>query len=196
MPPSREQLRDLGWSHLGNVHPRTYKCPYCEQVVSADKGYQAGQAARGIWICPDCKGPSIFLSDGTRIPDVAPGPTVPGLPDDLALAYREARDSYAAGAYTGAVMLCRKMLMHVAVDKGDAAGKSFADYVTFLVDNGHVPADSKKAVDFVRTLGNTANHQIPHMTREDAEKLVNFTGMLLLFAYAFPNFMQENPPGP
>ena len=90
-------------------------------------------------------------------------------------------------------MLCRKLLMHVAVDKGDKAGESFAHYVDYLVDKGFVPPDSKTAVDFVRTKGNDANHEIPHMTRDDAEKLVNFTGMLLLFAYAFPNFMQETP---
>src|SRR4051812_1075244 len=141
MAPSQDQLRNITWNHVGNMHERVYECAYCEKEVSSHEGWSSKYPQAGIWLCPRCKGPTFFFLDVFRLPDIRPGPSVPGLPNDLERAYREARDSVVAGAYTGAVMLCRKMLMHVAVDKGDESGKNFAAYVDYLVRNGHVPAD-------------------------------------------------------
>jgi hypothetical protein len=37
------------------------------------------------------------------------------------------------------VLLCRKMLMNVAVHEGAAEGLKFIEYVTYLSDHGYVP---------------------------------------------------------
>lgn len=38
----------------------------------------------------------------------------------VGLAWDEARRAHAAAAYTAAEIMCRKILMHIAVDKADA----------------------------------------------------------------------------
>jgi hypothetical protein len=100
--------------------------------------------------------------------------------------YEEARKTTGAGAYTAAVLCCRKLLMHIAVSKGAKAGDSFASYVQFLGDNNYIPPDAKDWVDHIRKKGNEANHEIAIMSREDAEELLAFCEMLLKVIFEFP----------
>jgi hypothetical protein len=87
---------------------------------------------------------------------------------------------------TGAVLLCRKILMNVAVSKGAAEGEQFIKYVEYLDAKGYVPPDGKKWVDHIRQKGNEATHEIKRMWQYDGEKLITFTEMLLRFVYEFP----------
>jgi hypothetical protein len=41
-------------------------------------------------------------------------------------------------------------------------------------------------VDYIRTKGNEANHEITIMSDEDAKDLITFSEMLLKFVYEFP----------
>lgn len=83
-------------------------------------------------------------------------------------------------------MCSRKLLMHIAVDKGAPENKPFREYVDFLVERGHVPTDWKEWVDHIREKGNQANHEIVIMERGEAEDLVTFLGMILAPLYEFP----------
>jgi len=83
-------------------------------------------------------------------------------------------------------MACRKILMHIAVDKGADHNQSFLHYVDYLSSNGYITPDGKKWVDHIRSKGNDANHEIALMTRPDAERLLLFTDMLLRLVYEFP----------
>ncbi len=105
--------------------------------------------------------------------------------------YDEARESYTASAYTGAVMICRKILMNIAVDKGAAAGESFLQYIEYLDQAGYLPPDGMGWVDYVRKRGNEANHEIQLMENEDAKTLIAFVEMLLRFIYQFPNMVPQ-----
>lgn len=58
------------------------------------------------------------------------GPTIDGLPEEVLESYSEARRCMEVNAYTAAELICRKILMHVAADKGADEGKSFAAYLT------------------------------------------------------------------
>lgn len=53
------------------------------------------------------------------------GHDLSGLPDDVHDLYDEARLCTSTGAYTSAVLTCRKILMHVAVEKGASEGENF-----------------------------------------------------------------------
>jgi len=100
--------------------------------------------------------------------------------------YEEARNCMKVSAYTAAVMCCRKLLMNVAVSEGADEGKTFAYYVTYLADEGHIPLKAEAWVDHIRDKGNEANHEIQIMSREDAERLVRFSEMLLRIMYEYP----------
>lgn len=179
------------WSHAGSLAPVPYVCAYCAWSVASNQGYycqgEAGQPAAFIRICGNCKGPTFFSRNGTRYPGEAPGETVKHVPPDITSLYQEARLSASAGSNTGSVMLCRKILMHVAVSLGDAPGKRFIEYVEYLAATGYIPPNGKKWVDHIRTKSNEANHEIVLSTLEDAQALIRFTGMLLKFIYELPS---------
>jgi hypothetical protein len=83
-------------------------------------------------------------------------------------------------------MLCRKVLMSIAVEKGASEGLRFIEYVNYLEANGYVPPGGKGWVDAIRKQGNDANHKIAPMIPSDASTLIEFTAMLLKIVYEFP----------
>jgi hypothetical protein len=66
-------------------------------------------------------------------------------------------------SFTSAVLTCRKLLMHIAVEKGAPTNQSFLQYVEYLEQNHYVPPGGKGWVDYIRTKGNEANHEIKIM---------------------------------
>lgn len=125
---------------------------------------------------------------------MAPGNEIKALPADVEALYKEARNSIAASAHTGAVLLCRKILMNTAVSQGAPQNQSFLDYVQYLADNGFVPPKGKGWVDHIRKKGNEATHEIKAMGKTDSEELILFVEMLLKFIYEFPSKIPS--PGP
>lgn len=100
--------------------------------------------------------------------------------------YAEARFCVTVNSFTSAVLTCRKLLMHIAVEKGARPGKKFIEYVEYLAEKRYVPPDGKGWVDHIRTKSNEANHEINIMSVEDAKDLITFSEMLLKFVYEFP----------
>ena len=74
--------------------------------------------------------------------------------------YNEARDSLTVNAFTGAVMLCRKILMNVAVAKAAPKGQQFAFYGDWLLQEGYAPKGSEGWVKYIKDRGNEANHEM------------------------------------
>ncbi len=109
------------------------------------------------------------------------------LPDDVAQAWREARAAHAVAAYTACEMMCRKILMHVAVDvAGSSPGKSFVQYVDDLVTGGYVMTGLKPVVDRLRQRGNGANHELPASTEDESLTTLVVTEHLLRGVYELP----------
>jgi len=77
--------------------------------------------------------------------------------------------------------------MNVAVHLGAKPGQSFVSYVEFMAAQGYIPPNGKHWVDHIRTKSNEANHEIALMTKDEAEKLITFTQMMLVFVYEMPN---------
>ena len=112
-----------------------------------------------------------------------------GLEDDIKGLYREARTSLSVNAFTGAVMLCRKILMNVSVEKGAKEGLRFAEYVEWLVDEGYAPKGSEGWVKYIKDRGNDANHEIVPMAKEDATGVLRFTEQLLRNMFELPELI-------
>jgi len=128
-----------------------------------------------------------FDRDGAQTPGVTFGSPVSDIPDVATQKlYDEARKCTGAGAYTAAILACRKLLMHIAVSKGAKAGESFISYVEFLAAQNFIPPDARGWVNHIRTKSNEANHEIVIMPKEDAEELVKFIEMLLKVIFEFP----------
>ena len=112
---------------------------------------------------------------------------VTNIPDEIARLYKEARACTGVNSFTAAVLTCRKLIMHIAVDKGAEEGKRFIEYVNYLNNAGYVPPDGKDWVDHIRSKGNEANHEIVIMSKDDALDHIAFIEMLLKFFYRFPS---------
>lgn len=177
----------MGWENLGTITSKSFTCGYCGNVVASNRGYyNSSNSAKRIHICPHCNKPSVFDGD-FQLPGVAPGEDVTHLPVDVETLYKEARNCVAASCYTAAVLVCRKLLMNLAVAQGAKPGDTFIKYVEFLAAQGYVPPNGRGWIDHIRKKGNEANHEIVLMSKSDADELILFIEMLLKFIYEFPN---------
>jgi DNA-directed RNA polymerase subunit RPC12/RpoP len=192
----------LAWNNSQGLEPRSYKCGYCRQTVGPDKGWQTQQqhtwnnravADGHVYVCSFCGKPTYFDVNGKQCPGAPFGNNVDSLPKDVAALYDEARECMTVNSFTATVLTCRKLLMHLAVEKGAPTGKSFLEYVEYLAQKGYVPPDGKGWVDHIRKKGNEANHEIKVMLDADAKDLIAFSEMLLKFVYEFP---AKVPPPP
>ena len=177
------------WVNLQNVSPKQYSCGYCDSIVASVSGWLfktgGSHATAGIYICPYCKRPTFFEEDSQQ-PGISFGSKVNHISPDVDSLYQEARKCTKAGAQTAAVLACRKILMHTAVDKGAPPGKSFVEYVEYLSEKGYITPGARAWVDAIRTKGNEANHEIKVMAERDAQDLLALVEMLLKIIYEFP----------
>lgn len=176
----------MPWNNAQNIGSLEFTCGHCGNIVAANIGFHSN-AQHKIYICPHCDQPTHFTPSGAQYPDMAPGNDVHHLPEELAELYKEARNCVAASSYTGAVLLCRKLLMNIGVKQGAEEGKSFIHYVDYLANQGFIPPNGRGWVDHIRKKGNEATHEISLMNKEDCEDLISFSEMLMKFIYEFPS---------
>lgn len=171
------------WRNVEHVGPATWQCGFCSKHVGASNGYCTSNRVNFLRVCPLCNKPSYFYGPNLMSPLARPGAEVPGLPADVQTVYDEARSSIQAGAFTGAVLLLRKMLMHVAVCEGAETGKTFEFYVNYLDSNHHLPPKAKAWMEKIRKYGNLQTHQIQVADQAAAEALLTFTTLMLRNVY-------------
>jgi len=121
------------------------------------------------------------------------GNPVNHVPPDLNALYEEARRASSQNCYTAAVLVCRKMLMNIAVNQKAKEGLKFIEYVEYLAAQGFVPPHGRHWVDHIRKKGNEATHEIALMGQQDAKDLLGFVEMLLRFIYEFPSLVPASP---
>ncbi len=129
---------------------------------------------------------------------VAPvGRTVKNLPGEVAQAWQEAGVAHSAGAYTAAEMMCRKILMHLAVGRANAKpDDKFTSYIDALDKAGFITAGLKPVIDQVRSRGNEANHKLPASSEQDSLVTLTITGHLLEAIYELPGMVPASPSTP
>lgn len=174
-----------------------YTCGYCGTYVSSEYGMplididypgkETISRGAGIYICTNCHMPTfIYKDNGIQVPGNRFGSSVKNVPEKVNDVYEEARRCYSSNAFTGTVLLCRKLLMNVAVDLGASDNLKFIQYVDYLSDQHFVSIKSHDWVDQIRKYGNEATHEIEIKTRKDAETILKFSEMLLKMNYEYP----------
>ena len=190
----------VAWWSAQDLPNQSFTCGFCNTTVSSVKGYKLGlhgdassHQIGGIYLCPNCGGPVFFAPSGVKYPSPAMGNPVQHVPEALNSLYEEARRCTSQNCFTAAVLLCRKMLMNIAVEQAAPEGLKFIEYVTYLSDKGYVPPNGKHWVDHIRKKGNEATHEIALMAEGDARELLGFIEMLLRFIYEFPKMVPPQP---
>jgi hypothetical protein len=188
--------KQLNYYNPQKLEVESYRCGFCGDSVSSERGIRLGEEpdgsggqVGGIFICPRCKGPTLIAPDGTQYPGNVFGNPVANVPEDLNTLYEEARRCMRENCFTGTVLLCRKILMNIAVEQGANEGMNFVQYVNYLSDEGHIPKNGKAWVDYIRKKGNEANHEVHLMNGTDAEDLLKLSEMLLRLVYEFSSII-------
>ena len=171
----------------------SYICGHCGTKVSGKvvAHWQNGTQRNIKWLlCPECVNGSVY-NNGIVIPGHLFGPDIKGLPEEVEKAYDEARQCMKVNACTAAELICRKLLMYIAVQKGADEGKSFTSYLTFLEKEGYVTPPMKSWVELIRKHGNQATHRLDSPGKERAEGTVMFTAELLRLVYEMEFMAQQ-----
>jgi hypothetical protein len=135
--------------------------------------------------------PSVFYQR-EQIPGPTVGRNISDVPAGVKSIYEERRRSMAEGSYTGALLLGRKLIMHLAVDVAGAdEGETFAAYVDYLKSSGYIPPSGDKLLEYIKALGNEKNHELKVGTKEEASRALRFVEALLIFMYEFPAEYEE-----
>lgn len=172
---------------------KTITCPYCGVRVRTTSTTRIVDVSSGaikyhIHKCPECFMPVIIGLDGKIIPQsqLLPFEDVRFLPPSIEKLYNECRKCYLNECYHSVIMVSRSLLMHIAVDKGDVAGRKFIQYLDYLETQGYIGSQNKPWVDKIRTIGNKYTHQLDEATEEDAKKVIVFIKQLLGDLYEMP----------
>lgn len=176
----------------------SYVCGHCGQHTS---GAIVAEIDLGLgvvkWLeCTNCARGSVLNPDRIVYPSSKFGPDLDGLPSEVASAYLEARTCFSVAAYTSCELICRKILMHTAVEKGASEGKSFSEYLTYLESKGYITPPMKGWVDLIRQHGNKAAHLIENPDISRAESTLMFTAELLRLVYEMEHLSTKYQPKP
>lgn len=180
----------LGWHNTSDIKKAKWKCGYCGVGVGGNVGYHDEHDHDQIYICPNCSKPTAFILDENnevrQIPGASSSATLEHLPREIYTLYEEIKRCVQYTAYTSAVLAMRKLIMHVAVDKGAKPSQTFIKYIDFLDTENWIPKSGREWVDNIRKGGNEANHEIVIVEQSEAERLLKFVEMLLQIIYEFP----------
>ena len=179
---------------------KEYQCAFCGNQVGSGKSFYSEQSIENkpsvythIYICPRCASPTYFDEDDKQVPGPTFGEHIEDIEEikEIINLYNEARRAMSVDSHTAAAMCCRKLLVNMAVKKGAKAGDTFKGYVQYFLDNHYLHEDYKDWIGFIKDKGNDANHEIPEISRGDAEKMITFVGMLIKILYEFNAKMSE-----
>src|SRR2546423_15102488 len=126
------------WINATGLPSRSFICGYCGENISSFQGFHTSggtPTTAYIYICHVCMRPTFFFQN-EQSPGSTFGTEVKHLQRDVEALYRQARDCMSVSAFTAAVLLCRKILMNVAVDLVAQTNLNIINYVKYLSDPG------------------------------------------------------------
>lgn len=174
-------------------------CPHCAGRRQFVRIALSHDELRHWLFCLSCGCPIVW-DNGHQSPACMPHRIPKGLPDEVKTAWEEARACLSVGASTAAVMLCRKILMHLAVEHGlppkDSKGWSpnFSQCVDHLEGQGVITRRMKGWVERIREVGNEANHELTPVADNAARDVATFTEQLLVLAFELEALEEEAAP--
>jgi hypothetical protein len=176
------------------------ECSGTQMAVIAYTKPESGNVQSSWLRCVNCKHPFVARGDVT-IPGAKPLEVPMGVDGVERLAWNDVRECLSVGAYTAAVMMCRKLLLHIAVGHGldpkNSSGRapSFMDAVKHLEKEELITKRMRRWVDRIKDVGNEANHEISPVDYETAMDVAKFTEQLLRLVYEMDAIMDASSPG-
>lgn len=177
-------------NHVGRTEPQArfdFQCGHCNRYVSGRVviiyGNNKDTPTIRFMICPSCTKGSVWIINNKIIPGPKPGQNLEGLPIEVEAAYQEARKCFSISAFTACELLCRKIIMHVGVDKGAQEGLSFVSYLDHLEKKEYITPAIRDWADLIRKFGNQSTHKLASPDEKRTEATLMFTMELLRIIY-------------
>lgn len=175
-------------------------CPSCTNpstlVIAKQESegdYRLPQLAN-IWLlCIACGLGAVADGDGNVSPGVKSFPTPDGTPEAEEKLWEEVRNCLSVSAFNAVAMLCRKLLLHLVYTHERSQNQlatprsiKFVEAVQYLLNNGVITAAMQPLATEIKNIGNRANHELPDVSEEQAQKIVLFTHYLFVSVYEMP----------
>jgi hypothetical protein len=183
---------------------RPYVCGHCGVEVAPNVGFACTRYAdllmfqnqeAYIYICHNCHRPTLAMPFEPMIPAPRAGEPIAELKGDVAKLYEEIRSSMQAGAYTGAVALCRTMIAHVSHEKtSKAKDAAFQDHLKALYDSEHLAKGQRDWIDAIKDSAGKGIHDLEILSPDEAKSIFEFTQMMLKILYTYPAIMPAPRP--
>lgn len=193
-------------SRYGNIDPTDVNawvvidggCPVCGATQGAVVGFTKEDASVDtLWgRCVNCMR-GFVINNGELAPAELPLRHVKGLDSNTEAAWNEIRSCLSVGANTAAVHMSRKVLLHIAVEKGLPAkgsndrAPSFAACIEHLESEGYITPPMKPWVGKIRDVGNEGAHELPQISHDSALLVAEFTQQLLVLTYEMAALMTD-----
>lgn len=176
----------------------SYLAAQCDVCGNGQMAVVASDRARStFWLrCVTCN-LGYVRNNGTLSPAPIPLSIPQGLPNLEQGVWKEVRQCLGVNAATAAVMLCRKILLHIAIEHGleskttDDRSPSYYSAVVFLQQANLITPKMRPWVDRIKDVGNEANHELPQITLEVAMDVARFTEQLLKLTYEMDELMKN-----
>ena len=171
----------------------SYTCSHCTANVSGAvvASYESPTGPIRWLLCPNCADGSVLTRSGIVHPPSKFGPVIEGLPQQVSEAYDEAKNCASVNAYTACELICRKILMYVAVEKGAQQGDTFVNYLGYLEGHGYITPPMKGWANLIRQHGNQSTHELISPNKDRAESTLTFTAELLRLIYEMEHFSNQ-----
>jgi len=182
------------------------RCPRCRHLVHAVPqtppvyhiSEHSDTMAYLIVKCPrDLCDISFVVYDrmNKRVTEVFPFPRTiasdfhDAIPKQIRGDFAEAKKCWYADAYKGVVVLCRRVMQQVAVDKG-ASGQNLFDQINDMLSQGLITNSLHDAAHEVRHFGNFGAHprddNLDDISRDDAKVVIGIVEQFLIDLFVRP----------
>jgi len=132
-----------------------------------------------------------------QLVDIFPKPVTLSAPDHTphraAMAFVEAKDNLGRGRFDTSVMLCRKVL-DIATREllgNDSKDEKLVKRISMLHGKGLITDQMKEWAHIVRIDSNGAVHSDEEFSKEDAQEMIGFTEVFLLYAFTLPDMVEN-----
>jgi len=113
---------------------------------------------------------------------------IEGIPDDIRIDYFESCKCYAIKAYNATVVMCRRALQNIAIDKGAKKSDDLYIQLDHLRNKNIIQGILYDVARQIRTIGNDGAHpENAKVTEEDAKEINDFTWQIIEYIYLMPN---------
>lgn len=186
------------------LQSRRFRCGWCGNIVVSHVGLSnhmqlipatmigdelySDRTDTKFYVCPQCWIATTFVDQHRQLPEPFPGESFDARNKNtdvqlVVALYNEARYALGCRASSCAVLMFRKILMHVAVERGAATDLRFIEYVDYLKDKNIVGIPQHALLDRIRDDGNQENHEIVRATPEQALELLALVALLIRSVY-------------